>query len=407
MGGRFALLYKNNQEFIAVNDACAHRNIYYGIIEGSQVFTSSPRMFLDFIGNELQTTDVIRDFARMVHQNENSNECAWYGDKSIDKRLRKVLSNHYLDITENSVHRIPINLSALIKEHDAIEYAATVLKGSMQAILNRYRVIQPLTAGWDSRTLLAAGKDIKDKIQYYILDFDQSGNGYGQPDVWVPSKLSSALGLRFQVIKPEPIKPEFKELFQREHIVPRMLKAVDIQHHYYHDAHDNICRVNGVAGAIIKSFYGYTNGHIDEKMLEYLTFYPYGSAYLKSEMTSWIRNAIQYAAESGISLLDLFHWEQKTGNWGALYAFEQDMAIEDYCPHANRNLLLSILRIHPRKRTEPKRKFIRSLIEHLWPETLSEPINPVGWGKKVRRLLKKNTTLRYMKMRVLSKLSAV
>ena len=49
-----------------------------------------------------------------------------------------------------------------------------------------------------------------------------------------------------------------------------------------------------------------------------------------------------FAKANNISILGLFCWEQRMGQWHALYQYEQDVAIEEFCPFNNKGLLLSI-----------------------------------------------------------------
>jgi len=398
LSGRFVLLYKNESAFIALNDACALKQLYYAFIDKDIILTSSLRMFLDLYGNDLQTTKDKMGFINLKEYEQN--EHTWFGDKSIENRLMKVLPNHYLDINNNKVFRIPVYFEELVNESNIIEYSSEVLRGSMAAITKRYQVIQPITAGWDSRTLLAASKDCLHDIQFYVIDL--SSDGKLLPDVWVPQKLSRKLGFDFQVIKLKGPSDEFLKIFKREHLFPRLQYVSEIEYLYNKYSDIKTVRVSGVAGATLKSVYGYTNFNIDADKLSQLTYYLRKSNFVKDEIDCWIRDAKNYSKEYGIQLLDIFHWENKVGNWGALYFFEQDIAIEDFCPHANRNLLVSILRIDPRKRAKPECLLIKDIIKYLWKDTLSEPINPVGLIKSIRRKFHKYAMLKYLYLRTQS-----
>jgi hypothetical protein len=401
LSGRYVLLYKNKSDFIALNDSDALKQLYYGFIDNDIILTSSPKMFLDFYGGDLQISDMKRVFINLKEYEPN--EHAWFGDKCIDDRLMKVLPNHFLDIINKQVYRAPISFDKLVNEHDIVEYASALLKGSMAAITKRYKVIQPITAGWDSRTLLAASRDCLKDIQFYVIDFSTDNNLL--PDVWIPQKLSEKLGLNFQVIKLKEPSDEFITRFKREHVVPRLQYLAELEYLYNIYANSNAVRVSGIAGATLKAVYGYTNYNIDANELHHFTYYSGKSVFIKNEISYWMNDAKEYTKEYGIPLLDLFHWENKVGNWGALTVFEQDIAIEDFCPHANRNLLASILRINPEKRTKPECLLIGSIVKNLWEDTLSEPVNPVGLVKDIRRRLKKHAMLKYYKLRILSALS--
>lgn len=396
LSGRFSLLFKNGIEFIVVNDACALRQLYYAFIDNNIFLTSSPRMFLDFYGGELQSSDDKLNFTKLEEYEMNDHE--WYGDKCIDNRLMKVLPNHHLDITNRTIKRTSIYFDQVVNEKDIIEYSAALLKGNMAAITKRYKVIQPLTAGWDSRTLLAASKEYLHDIQFYVIDF--SGADKLLPDVWVSKNLSEKLGLNYQVVKLKGPSDKFSTIFKREHILPRLTYLAEIEYLYDNYANNNTVRVNGIAGATLKAVYGYTNYHIDTRHFHHFTHYLGKSQFIKDELRDWVNDAQGYAQEYGIPLLDLLHWEQKVGNWGAMTVSEQDIAIENFSPHANRNLFASILRINAAKRAKPQCLLISKIINTLWPEVLSEPVNPVGYIKSIRRMLHSNALVANYKLRL-------
>jgi hypothetical protein len=79
-----------------------------------------------------------------------------------------------------------------------------------------------------------------------------------------------------------------------------------------------------------------------------------------------------------VKLLDLFEWEQGHGNWLAMTQLEFDSGWSDIvAPFNCRELLTTLLSVDERYRRAPRSALFRRLIERLWPETLSEPINPV------------------------------
>ncbi len=387
LSGRFVIIYKDKDSIIALGDAGGQRQIYYGQVDGRPVLTSSPKLFVEAVGGEPIISEIKREFMKLPELERE--EYAWYSDEAIDDRLCKVLPNHYLDIKKMRVRRIPISVADLVSFSDLVDYTACILKGGIEGILNRFEVVQPLTGGWDSRTLLAASRNFKEFIQFYVFDLGT------QADVVIPSLLSDRLKLNFKVIKLEKPTNAFVDLFAAEYILPRKSKVQDNFYLYQEYGNRNVVRVSGVGSAITKSFYGFTNGTVSQAMLRRFTFYPAYNRFVTNGVERWFQSAEEYCNEYGLRILDLFHWEEKEGNWGALCASEQDIAIEEFWPHANRNFLVSALRLDPRLRCSPRCFLYERLIKAMWPEVLSEPINPVGMGKKIRKILKRNARLRY------------
>ncbi|MBJ3793540.1 hypothetical protein I8J38_34180, partial [Bacillus sp. OA1] len=88
-------------------------------------------------------------------------------------------------------------------------------------------------------------------------------------------------------------------------------------------------------------------------------------------------------------ILDLFYWEQRMGNWGTMYQAEQDIAIEEFCPFNNRRLLIALLKLEKEYRQGPEHIIYKKMINSLWPETLSEPINPLNFKAQVKKQILK------------------
>jgi len=401
LSGRFVLLYRDSRSFLATGDACHFRQIYFARIGSGLVLTSSPELFLAYFRLDLQTSSEKVEFMSLpAYRNQ---EDAWYGDLAIDDRLQKVLPNHYLEISQRKVTRVPAeSVREAVTDGEVIDNTAAILKGTYSALTQRYHPMQPITAGWDSRVLLSASRGVKDKIRFYVF----SSPSTKPADVWVPRRLSKRLELDFTVIEPAPLHETFMSNYRAEHVMPRVLpKTVQIQHHYNCGYDTDVININGNAAEIARCFYGYTPRKVTIDML--LTFSGYGrqSRFINEQLEKWYPQACQYAAESGIPLLDLFYWEQRMGNWGAMFPYEQDIAVEEISPFNNRSLLHGLLRILPRRRRAPGFPFFRKLVQHLWAETLAEKVNPDS--RYVAEVIKGNSMVRYFVLASLSKVKSL
>lgn len=391
LSGRYVVVYKNETCFVAIGDACNLRQMYYCFRDGNLILTSSPKLFLEYLDDDLRMSESKKKFTELPEYKRQ--ESAWYGDKSFDDRLQKVLPNHYLDIFKKESRRIPfLSSPEFSNEEEVVDYVSSMLAGTYSSLLARYRLLQPLTAGWDTRVLLAASKKVKDEIQFYV--FDRRDGRPPPADTWVSMNLSRALGLRFNMVSPEPLRGPFLEEYKRGHLEPRILpKTRNIQHHYDMHYDKDTVNVNGNAAEVARCFYGHTERAVTLNML--LTFTGYGekSAFITNELRLWYTEATEWARSQAINLLDLFYWEQRMGNWGALYPFEQDIAIEEISPFNNRSLLYSLLQAKGKRRRGPHYPLFRTLTQHLWADTLLEPINP-DQGH-IKALLKSSSTTRY------------
>jgi hypothetical protein len=230
LSGRFVTLVRIKDQYFVSGDACHYRQIFHSCDENHFAITSSPKLFLDFFNLD----PVIGEEKQMLisHPLFLNRENSWYGNGSEDDRLIKLLPNHFFHISENVVKRMPVpNLHNAISEAQTIEYVAEVLTGTYKALVKRYKLIQALTAGWDTRLLLAATKDFKDQIEYFVFD-RQDKKGPKSADARTAYNLSERLGLNFKTISPKPLTEEFLQRYKKEHVIPRILpKTANIQYY--------------------------------------------------------------------------------------------------------------------------------------------------------------------------------
>jgi hypothetical protein len=391
LSGRYVMLFKNATSFIVTGDTCHLRQMYYGFPDESFFLTSSPRLFLDVFNFEPQISKEKMAFLNkpLFFQKEST----WYGDEYIDDRLKKILPNHYLDLNKKEKKRIPIIRASYSNEEQIIEYASLILRNTLYALTNRYKVMQPLTAGLDSRILLAASRSIKEKIQFYVFDLFVKN----APDIWVPDHLNKKLNLNLKIVKPGDLRSDFLDVYKKEHLFPRILpKTAHLQYHYDSKYSPDTINVNGNCAEITRLVYGYTTKKISLDML--LTFSKYQGKipYFNEQSEKWFIDAGPYAEEYGISLMDLFYWEHRIGNWHALWPFEQDIAMEEISPFNNRSLINALFQVKPKRRRSPNYPFFYKLTEHLWKDVLSEPVNPGGYIKKV---IEANSSIKYLSIK--------
>jgi hypothetical protein len=369
--GRFVVMAKGDGQFFARGDAFHYRQLFFGKHNSGLVLTSSVRLFLNAFNLTIETDDRVKSM--MAHPLFQKTEHSWFGNYSEDARLKKLLPNHILHLDTLHISRLSLGLDNYINEDEKLGYLSTVLTGTYKALSLNYSLYQPITCGLDTRLLLAASKEVKSAINYYI--FDRSGGK--SDDVKIASNLSRKLDLNFSIIKPQPLQDYFLEKFAQEHNYPRKLpKTVNIQHHYYQKHPDNALNISGNGAGIYKVPFGLFRQRV--KLDHILAFSGYFNKvpFISQQLQEWYKDAIEYNKSTGVDILDLFYWEQRMGNWGALYPFEQDIAIEEFSPYSNRNFLLTMLQIDPNERKAPKYHAVRALMFKLWPEVLSEPINP-------------------------------
>lgn len=320
------------------------------------------------------------DVKKFIESNEfKYSESQWYGDRWYDKEIKKVLPNYYYDREVKSTKRMNYNIDTFQNRNEIIEYAKKILIGSIEAIINRYKVMQPLTAGYDSRVLLCASKQFREDITYYLFH----RGSQTKSDRIIAENISEKLGINVHIIKPPNINSEFREIFDDYFIFPRYLsKTANIQWHYFQHRDVSAVNISGNASGIAKKVY--TN-NTKESDLGYLISLTKQSNIFRESIEEWYYETKEWAEKHDIDIMDLFYWEQRMGNWGALYALEQDIAIEEFFPFSNRLLLFSLLSAPSSERMGPNHILLKELMNEMWSETLNFKFNPiVGLSLKQR-----------------------
>lgn len=388
MTGRFVIFFKIKEESIVVSDSLGLRQLLFGNIDSELVITSSVELFISSLVVSTETSE--RKLAFVRSRQYLRNDCAWVGTETIDDRLSKVLPNHYLEVSSRNVRRMPFQIASQYDETTIIENSKSILRGTFKALSKRYCLLQQLTAGVDSRVLLAASVDVKDDARYYT--FFRTAKDRSR-DVEVAELLASRLNIDHRVINPSTMDESFLQRYTDCHAYPRLSnKTRHIQHHWYQRYDANVVNINGNGGEVARHYYGLSKRPVTVNMLVTLSGYSSKDTYVRPQVEDWLSDAQVFAKESNVPILDLFYWEQRMGNWGALYPYEQDMAIEELSPLNNRQLILMFLAISAEDRLPPANIFYRRLLDNLWPETLSAPINPNDKG--IKRYIKNNTHLR-------------
>ena len=93
-----------------------------------------------------------------------------------------------------------------------------------------------------------------------------------------------------------------------------------------------------------------------------------------------------------VHILDLFYWEHWAGNFAAMTQAEFDIVQEVFTPYNCRNFLTNMLSVDEKYRDHDEPILYKKLILKLWPEVLSEPVNPQEKRRKkqkIRPMIKK------------------
>lgn len=382
-GGRWIILYRDEKQLKLFHDACGMRQVFYTVQPDGVWCASQASTLAAQLGIEWDDHEDLQFFLRSQEYKRSEN--FWPGDGSPYRGIKHLTPNHYLDLHSGKTVRFwPVSCLQPIAKREAVQQASSMLIGSMKAIANRSEVMLPVTAGWDSRILLAASRHVSSQVYYYISLHPELKKD--STDVTIPSKLLERLGLPFHVLPSiEQLDGSFVSLNKQNTQMRDLAKTSIIYQHFLHS--QGKVNITGNHSEIAReAYYDY---HPKRELTG--TFLAKQSrlgkySYVIDSFELWSKEIKQAKEKWGIHPLTLFEWEQISGNWGAIYVSEQDIAIDEFSPFNNRKLLITVLSV--KHSYGLRNEFYREMIREMWPETLQLPINPLPFSKQLKNFCK-------------------
>lgn len=381
LSGRWVIVYSSENEFKIVNDLVGFREVFYTFHNETFWCGSDPKILAHNLSLK-KTSD--RDV--LIYQKSNyfkKRENAWYGNKTLYENVFHLLPNHVLDVFNEKTYRYWLNKETP-KDVEAVAIeVGNLLRASLVAANKRYKIMLGITAGLDSRVLLAASKDISQDIYYFVskMDLDEK-----HVDIQIPSKLLPKLDLKLNIFESnQEVRKEIEELLENNILLHRKNprnKALQ----YYLDYVPERINVNGVVNEVARGFYGFNHPNNQDLTSEYfinMLGYYGESNLIKREIKEWLDSIRSSSLNIDFSYVDLFYWEQRMGNWGSITRNEQDIANEGFMPYNNRKIIMLLSSLAPEYRAAPNYVVYKLIIKNLWPETLQEPINPETLKEKI------------------------
>lgn len=382
-GGRWVLLRRDAASWTIVHDATGQRQVCFTRAREAEGFlcASDAGIIASRLGLEMEPAAV--DFIRS--RGESDFEVYWMpGDRTLFKEVAALLPNHFLTLPEGDVHRFWPSARPEPRDPDeALDFCLGTLRGLVDAAGRRFALSVPMTAGWDSRLMLALCRDRASGLYAYTFDYPNMPRN--SRDVWVPARLLPTLGIAHHVIPyPETTDARFKRLHRLGNVAANNAYCADAEALAAVYPAGHVC-ITGDAAEVVKCFHARDPGSRDPvdahelAGLSGLGTHPF----VVGAMADWLAEA----GDPPVDLLDLFCWEQMAGRWQPKIRAEYDMVQECLAPLNHRRLLETMLGVDPELRRAPDFTFFARMVEALWPETLSVPVNPPETQSRKRRVL--------------------
>lgn len=376
LAGRFVFILSISKKMYIFHDACGLRSVYYAYYNSKTYISSQPLLFSELLN--LKPSEHYYIFNKSYHKLSDIEYWLPSGI-TLYENIYHLIPNHYLDVTRAEQRRYwpdgPITEQGFEK---SVQQAADMLEKLMFSINLRYDLAFSLTAGWDTRVLLAASRKIVNDLFIYTLQYRELTKN--SSDIKIPISMLNEIGIKHHLFDCKSgMDREFHKLYK---------KNVDLAHDDWAKIafgmfnklpQDRIC-IKGTCTEIIKcEFYGHSE-YVDISSPNKLAALVPGwneIPFIVEFLDGWLEDAKKVCINSNIHVLDLFAWEHRMGSWQAQSQLEWDIVQEVFSPFNYRPLLEIMLGNPVKYRKFPDYLLQQRIINYLWPALLKWPINPL------------------------------
>lgn len=294
------------------------------------------------------------------------------------------MPNHYLDLADWTAVRFWPRPDAFAQNLSVDAAAATVahhLQRFMRAATKEFRVGLALTAGFDSRILLAAAREFLEEIEFFTF-----APGKHRVDQIMARKIANRLGLRHRVVS--GVRASAAEMQAWDRAVGDTIRApvrsiyTTVRQFDYDLILSGILGETG-RGRLYRSDYATINAERPTAALVLTRMLQPLDPALLSATETWLRDVawLPCSAVLDLAVLELFYMP--------LWRPAQCADIAEMMPLVNRTIQTAFMSVPPEEKSSDT--LFRKSIAMLWPETLKFPINRFGDYRDPMRLLSKLT----------------
>jgi len=299
-------------------------------------------------------------------------------DLTSRRAVHRLLPSHFLDLESwRAVRHWPTRPLA---DEGSLEEAAAeiaeIVKRQVAAVAKHGPTYIRLTAGADSRVLLACARSVLDRIELFTVPIEGPTGGL---DADVARRINRLVRRPHLVATRTPATQadldEYRFRIADGTGEPRGWQSCTM----FKQARPTHAQLDGSVGGLERPRFFLASERADPERLLELCQAPLVEETLDAARR-WLAGL---PTRDPFQILDLFKLEQRSGGWAALlpYAEARDPGFVLY-PMCHRRVIERMLTIPRRARLEgsAERTLMRAIVAREWPELLAWPFNePVGW----------------------------
>lgn len=297
----------------------------------------------------------------------------------------RILPNHYLDLTQWSVHRHWPTQDLSIgsgEPAECVEKIGALIERTINAVTREFPVQMALTAGRDSRVLLACSKSCLDRIHCYTTELPDTK---GRKDSRVASALARKEGFVHKVLPwIDASAAELQTWLDRTGpcSAGRIWKGVATENQLDPDR----VTLLGIAGEVgRKTKYWRIEDTENTSLSPSLILERLEMPRLEVVVARAQRWLDEFPLQHAPTVLDFLYIEQRVGCWAGPSLYGSVRSRFNLIPYCSAEIFRHTLALPITYRWE--RRFPEDLIRSRWPELLQFPFNELfGWRASVSKL---------------------
>ncbi len=372
-GGRWAMFISHKGQFIVTTDCCGLKQIFYA----SNIFASQSR----YVAKAMELSPAISNMTYIRKMMDYDKEYSWPLDSTAYVEIKRLLPNHLY--VGGCVKRVQVsNLFGNKTESERIEAVSHLLAKNVRGVSLRNNLAVTLTAGWDSRLVLAACSEVKDKIDVVTLKYNHILDSH--VDIQIPSLLCEQLGYEHKVLPCRKSSSEFVQSYkshsENAHDYWIQMTQCVLDHGY-----ESWMWAKGSCNEICRNSSGILyDWQVNSRILSKL-YGLFPCEFSRQIIAKWLKDTRGYAKGSGYSILDLFYWEHRLGSWLAECLNEADVVGETFTPFNVRAYFELIKSVPINERISPDYSFFEKILATCGMD-LSIPVNPHRYDSIVAKM---------------------
>jgi hypothetical protein len=316
----------------------------------------------------------------------------WYPFGLTSKKgVERLIPNHYLDLVTWDSYRHWLSESIIINQDttSAIREIARIIKRTIEAVTKEYSTYMSLTAGGDTRVMLACARDQLDNISFYT---NKIPGETGDLDSKVASQIAQRFNLEHKVLQAKQVTKQQEEdwLYRTGYCAAGGVLTYSATDYQLNPQCPVLIGKPGQVGeaAYYRKFGATPNTKLSgEAIARFLSMPEMHMPEMQeiiSKANAWLLELLDYNV---LTVFDLLHLEQRHGCWGAPQRYGNNWNVFQLYPLSHRRIFEFALSLPNSYRT--KAKLRSDLISLQWPELLEIPINNYTGLKRFKKTTRK------------------